>query len=189
MRFCPLCMRLKTTRHPSKKTATAAPGAESFPCQEWDQMKMFIISLIESLRRRPAAPRVCLSCFQSPVVEAFGESWELKSGCQVNVVIETASVWRRISLRSRCVKVTLWSKRERENDSGIQSASCKHTNAALIGVIHGVWKLKLLCLLCCWGAWEKHFWRFLALFWFWAHPIKRHGYISLVFVGTGSNPN
>lgn len=158
---------------------------------------MFIISLIESLRRRPTAPRVCLSCFQSPVMEAFRESWELKSWCQVNVVIETAMdasqrrVRRRISLRSRCVKVTLWSKRERENDydSGIQSASCKHTNAALIGVIHGVWKLKLLCLLCCWGAWEIHIRHFLALFWFWAHPIKRHGYISLVFIGTGSNPN
>lgn len=31
-----------------------------------------------------------------------------------------------------------------------------HTNTALIEVIHRIWKLKLLCLLCCWGAWEKH---------------------------------
>lgn len=57
----------------------------------------------------------CLSCFQSAVVEAFSicwESWELKSFVPVS---SKSSYWncigcesvQQISLRSRCVKVTL----------------------------------------------------------------------------------
>lgn len=72
-------------------------------------------NLLGDNRRAFNCPSGCLSCFQSPVVEAFSicwESWELKSFVPVS---SNFSYWscngcesaQQISLWSRCVKVTL----------------------------------------------------------------------------------
>lgn len=207
MYFCPLRMRLKTNRHPSKKTAThCTENGEFFLSRVRPDENVYYIShriSLETTEGPSTAPRVVRHVFSLPswkrsaFVGNLG-NWSPLSRCQVKVVIEMAM---DASLRSRyrCgADVWRWlcggREREKENDydSGIQSAFCKQTRTHkhsinLSNPQSMETEIALFALLL--GSMGKTHFTLLAQFSFWAHPIKWHRYISLVFICTGSNPN
>ncbi len=98
-----------------------------------------------------------------------------------------------IAVEQMCEGDSVEGERERKKlndyDSGIQSVFCKQTRTHKRSIhLSNPQSMETEIALFALLLGKTHF-PFLAQFSFWAYPIKRHQYISFVFICTGSNPN